>query len=214
MNWKKSAFANFRLYAITDLKTSDPDILKKIDAAYRGGADIVQLRSKTLSDRELIALARKIRLMANRRRKLFFINDRVDLAIIAGADGVHLGQEDLPVEEARKLSRKAGAKLFIGKSTHSLEQAQTAAREKVDYIGVGPVFQTPTKPGRTPVGLELVKKVSQKVKIPFVVIGGIDEANIDRVLAAGATRIAVVRAVFAANNPYEASRRLRRLIGC
>ena len=212
MNWKKSLFANFRLYAVTDLKTADPDILEKIDAAYRGGADIVQLRSKTLTDRELLSLAKKARALADRRRKLFFMNDRVDLALAAGADGVHLGQEDFPVEEALQLCRRAGAKLFIGKSTHSLEQARTAVCEKVDYIGVGPVFETPTKPGRAPVGLELVRQIHRKVKIPFVAIGGIDPTNIDRVLAAGADRIAVVRAVFAAADVCAATGKLRKKI--
>ena len=212
MRWQDFVFRDFRLYAVTDVRREDSRILDKIEAAYRGGADIVQLRSKVLTDGELYRLGLSVKKIAVRHRKLFFVNDRTDLALAAGADGVHLGQEDLPVTAARKLAKVAGKKLLIGKSTHSLEQALSAVREPVDYIGVGPVFKTPTKKDYIPVGLELIRGVKASVKKPFVAIGGIDVSNLSAVLEAGATRVAVVRAIFSAGDPAEASKKLKEEI--
>ena len=212
MDWKRQVFENFRLYAVTDLKGYDPDFLAKVEKAYRGGCDIVELRSKTLTDAELLRLGIKIRKIADRCRKLFIVNDRPDLAIAAGADGVHLGQDDLPVRAARELAKKAGRPLLLGKSTHSLVQAKKAAAEKPDYVAVGPVFSTPTKPDYEPVGLGLVEKVSKQIRIPVAAIGGIDASNLDAVLHAGARRIAVVRALFSAENIEAAAAKLRERI--
>ena len=212
MSWKEEAFQNFKLYAVTDFSEESPEILTKAEAAYRGGVDILQLRSKSLSDQALYRLGKQIRLIADRYQKLFFVNDRPDLALAVDADGVHLGQEDLPVAWVRQLFSSVGKKLWIGKSTHSLEQGRRATEEKPDYIGVGPVFKTPTKPGYQPAGLEYVRQAAKEFTIPFVAIGGIDLKNVREVLAAGATRIAVVRAVFATSDPMEASRRLREEI--
>lgn len=209
MNWREKVFKNFRLYAVTDLHEEGAGVLEKIEAAYRGGADIVQLRSKTLSDAALIRLGLRIREIAAKRRKIFFVNDRVDLALATGADGVHLGQGDMPVPVARKILRPAGRKVWIGKSTHSLEQALTAVTEGADYIGVGPVLATPTKPGRRSVGLALVRRIASKVRIPWVAIGGIDRTNLGEVIEAGASRVAVVRAVFAAADPGQAANELK-----
>jgi thiamine-phosphate pyrophosphorylase len=214
MGWKEKVFDNFRLYAVTDLATENPHALKEIEAAYRGGADIVQLRSKMLSDAAFIRLGFRIKKIAEKRRKLFFINDRIDLALAAGADGVHLGQEDMPVSLARKLAKRAGLKIWVGKSTHSLKQALAAVREGADYIGVGPVFATPTKPHMRSVGLRFVKQAATKVRIPWVAIGGIDRGNIRDVIAAGASRVAVVRAIFAAKNPESAARELKDQLYC
>jgi thiamine-phosphate pyrophosphorylase len=208
MGWKEKVFEGFRLYAVTDLRVEGSDDLKKIEAAFRGGADIVQLRSKALTDAALIRLGCRIRKIAEKAHKLFFMNDRLDLALATGADGVHLGQEDMPILEARKLAQQVGRKLWIGKSTHSLKQAMAAVREGADYIGVGPVFATPTKPHVMSVGLRFVKQAAMKVRIPWVAIGGIDLGNICDVTAAGATRIAVVRAIFAAQDPASAARKL------
>lgn len=207
MNWKKKVFENFRLYAVTDLREEDPQIFEKVKAAYRGGADMVQLRSKNLSDRALYEIGLRFRKIADRFRKLFFVNDRVDLALAVGADGVHLGQEDLSMEGVRKIYPRGD--IFIGKSTHSLAQALQAQKEGADYIGVGPVFKTPTKPNYQPVGLELIRQVNKRVCIPFVCIGGIDPANIGEVLQAGGTRVAAVRAVFDAPNVYKAAQTFR-----
>lgn len=209
MDWKKKVFSGFHLYAVTDIKAEDSEAIERVEAAYRGGVDIVQLRSKVLSDAALIRLGLVIRKIAGRSRKLFFINDRVDLAIVTGADGVHLGQEDVPVGVARKLARQAGHKLWVGKSTHSLKQALAAVREGADYIGVGPVFATPTKPDAKSVGLRFVKQAAMKIRIPWVAIGGINLGNIRSVASAGASRVAVVRAVFAAKNSENAARELK-----
>ena len=209
MGWKEQVFRSFRLYGVTDIRVEGPEVLRKIELAYRGGADIVQLRSKMLPDAALIRLGLKIRKIAQRQKKLFFLNDRVDLALVTGADGVHLGQDDMPVRMARELARRAGRKLWIGKSTHSLSQGLAAVKEGVDYIGVGPVFATPTKPNVRSVGLKFVEQAASRVRIPWVAIGGIDLGNISGVMNAGATRIAVVRAVFAAKDPESAARELK-----
>ncbi len=212
MNWKKKVFGSFKLYGVTDAREDSLDLLKKIDLAYAGGADIIQLRSKTLGDGALYRLALGIRKIAERRKKLFFMNDRVDLAIAAHADGVHLGQEDLPVAAARKILNNARSPMWIGKSTHNAAQARMAQREGADYIGAGPVFKTPTKPDYPPAGLAFVRQAAKQIKIPFVAIGGIDLSNISSVIEAGARRIAVVRAIFGKENPYEAAYELRKKI--
>jgi thiamine-phosphate pyrophosphorylase len=212
MSWKDEAFQNFKLYAVTDLTEDSAVMLGKIESAYEGGADIVQLRSKTLSDKALYEFGRKVRLIADRFHKLLFVNDRPNLAIAIEADGVHLGQEDIPVAAARALFAAARKKLWIGKSTHSIEQGLKAAAEGPDYIGVGPVYSTPTKPGYQPAGLAYVQEAARQISLPFVAIGGIDQSNAEEVLSAGARRIAVVRAIFSAENVCEAARKLRETI--
>ena len=209
MGWREKVFEGFKLYAVTDLRREDPEILKKIEQAYRGGADIIQLRSKVLPDAALARLGLKAQKIALKYQKLFFINDRVDLALALDADGVHLGQDDIPVAMARKLAKRAGKILRIGKSTHSLPQALAAIRENADYIGVGPVFATPTKPHARSVGLQFVKQAAAKVHIPWVAIGGIDLENLSSVIEAGASRVAVVRAIFFAKDPVAASKRFK-----
>lgn len=209
MDWKEKVFKDFKLYAVTDLRSEAPDILRKIEQAYRGGTDIVQLRSKILSDAALIRLGLKIKKIAEKHRKLFFVNDRVDFALVTNADGVHLGQDDMSVRVARALALRTGRKIWIGKSTHSLSQALEAIKEGADYIGVGPVFATPTKPHTKSVGLKFVKQAAARIRIPWVAIGGIDHGNIAAVTAAGATRVAVVRAIFAAKDPERAARELK-----
>lgn len=214
MNWKKEVFENFKLYAVTDLQPGMDEraVLPQCEAAWRGGADIVQLRAKGIPDGILLRLALKLRTTADKCRKLFFVNDRPDLALASGADGVHVGQEDMPVAAVRALARQSGRQWWIGKSTHSLEQALTAQEEGPDYVGVGPVYQTPTKPGYQPAGLEFVSLAARHLKLPFVAIGGIGLSNAEEVLSAGARRLAVVRAVFSSKDPYEAARELRNKI--
>ncbi|MBI4549544.1 MAG: thiamine phosphate synthase [Candidatus Omnitrophica bacterium] len=201
---------NFRLYAVTDLREPDAGFLARAEKALRGGVDVLQLRSKSLSDAELLRVGSKLRRLTAKHRRIFIVNDRLDLAIALGADGVHLGQDDLPVAVARKILRDRSK--IIGKSTHSLGQALRAAEEGADYIGVGPVFSTPTKPSYEPVGLDLVREVSRKIKVPFVAIGGIDADNLPQVLEAGARRVAVVRAVFRCDDPYASAQRLKKAI--
>ena len=210
---RENLFKNVRLYAVTDLKSSDPRVLDTIDACYAGGADAVQIRSKILSDRDLYNFGIQCRKIADVYHKYLIVNDRLDLAVAINADGIHVGQEDLPVAVIRSLCRVPNRPFIVGKSTHSFEQAQQAAAEDIDYFGVGPVFPTPTKKGYVPVGLELIRKVSgSNFLVPFVAIGGLNEDNIDSVIHAGARCIAVVRVLFESEDPYETARNLRSKI--
>lgn len=198
---------DFKLYVIIDRKTcGERDIVYVAKEAVAGGADAIQLRDKETSARELIKCGLAIRKLTRKARVLFVINDRPDIARAVDADGVHLGQDDLPIEVARSI---LGRNKIIGLSTHSLMQAKEAQKNGADYIGVGPIYATPTKPEYNAVGTDLIKKVKDAIKIPFVAIGGIDSSNIDEVLAAGATRIAVVRAVCGAENIRSAARYLK-----
>jgi thiamine-phosphate pyrophosphorylase len=189
-----------RLYLVLDGR--DPELV--LAAALASGVDLVQLRDKELGDDDLVETARIFRRVADEHGALFVLNDRPDLVAACRADGVHVGQEDTPVAEARRI---VGPGKLIGLSTHSPEQI--AAAEGVDYISVGPVWETPTKPGRPAVGLELVAEAARTAPFPFFAIGGIDESNVDEVVAAGATRIAVVRAIRDAADPGAAARALR-----
>ena len=201
---------DFRLYVIIDkkacLRLDGRDLVYAAREAVAGGADVIQLRDKESEAREVVEAGRQIRKAVGRDKAVFIVNDRPDIALAVGADGVHLGQDDLPVTAARSI---LGKDKIIGLSTHSLEQASVAQNSGADYIGVGPVFSTPTKPGYKAVGLELIKKVKQINGIPFVAIGGIDDSNIDDVVAAGSIRVAVVRAVCGAEDIRAAAKRLK-----
>lgn len=175
--------------------TAGRPLLNAVRAAAAGGATVFQLREKDAPAGEFMARAREMRGLTRELGMLFIVNDRLDIALAAEADGVHLGQDDLPLAAARAI---AGTGLIIGLSTHSLEQAVAAEKEGADYIGVGPVFPTSTKPDYRPVGLDLVRRVAEQVRIPFVAIGGINRQNTPDVLTAGARCLAVVRAVFGA----------------
>ena len=167
-----------------------------------GGASVVQLRDKGASDAVLIRTAKRLLKLTRPKRVPLIINDRLRVAKLSGADGVHLGQEDAGLEEARALLGKSA---LIGRSTHSEAQALEAEKEGFDYIGVGPVFKTPTKPAYRAVGLPLVRFAAKNIRIPFVAIGGIDGKNIRSVTRAGAKTVAVVRAVMASPDPKKTS---------
>ena len=173
-------------------------------AALRGGVDIVQLRMKAATEPEVLAAALRFAALCREHDALFILNDRPELVAAAGADGVHVGQDDAPVARAREL---VGSGRLVGLSTHSPEQVDAAAG--VDYIGVGPVHETPTKPGRPAVGVELVRYAAAHAEVPFFAIGGIDPGNVAPVVAAGAHRVAVVRALTEAVDPESSARRLR-----
>jgi thiamine-phosphate pyrophosphorylase len=179
-------------------------------AALRGGVDIVQLRIKDGDDEAIVAAGRRLQRVCASHGALLILNDRPDLVTAAGADGVHVGQDDTPVARAREL---VGAERLVGLSTHSPTQIDAAADAGVDYIGVGPVHATPTKPGRPAVGLELVAYAAAHAVPPFFAIGGIDSATAPAVRAAGAERIAVVRALTGAADPEAAARALRAALG-
>jgi thiamine-phosphate pyrophosphorylase len=193
-------FDDRRLYLITGAR---PDLADFLDAAVRGGVDVVQLREKTLEDRLLLPALETAREVTQRHGVPLVVNDRPDLALLVRADAVHVGQDDLPVEAVRRLG------LPVGLSTHAPAEIDAAA---ADYIGVGPVYATPTKAGRPAVGLELVRYAAARARVPWFAIGGIDLERASSVVAAGASRIAVVRAIGDASDPEEAARALRRAV--
>ena len=200
--------SEWTLYVIVDLAAiGDRDPAQIAAAAIRGGADAIQLRDKTGPARALRELAQRLLAVTRPAGIPLLINDRADIALAADADGVHLGQDDLPLADARRL---LGPERLIGCSTHSLEQALAAEAEGADYIGCGPVFPTPTKPDAGSVGTELIAAVAARVRIPVVCIGGIETGNLKQVVAAGAACVAVVRAVCRAADPEAAARQLKR----
>ena len=199
-----------RLYVITGDRGDELETARIVEAALDGGATIIQLRKKSMPMVEQYRLATALRTLTLAHEALLIINDHADLAIAADADGVHLGQDDLPPDAVRALPGFEGR--LIGRSTHSLGQAQLAVNEGADYIAVGPVYPTPTKEGRAAVGTALVSRVAGTVDRPFVAVGGIDHDNAAAVVEAGAHAIAVVRAVYDAVDPAEAARRLHELI--
>jgi thiamine-phosphate pyrophosphorylase len=176
-------------------------------AACAGGASVVQLRAKRAGDREVLRWAREIRAATRAAGVLFFVNDRFDLALLCEADGVHLGQDDLP---PARLPAAARARLLVGRSTHTLEQARAARDEAVDYAAFGPVFGTGSKASEfAPRGLRLVAEAARAVApLPLVAIGGIDLARAAEVRAAGAAGVAVISAVAGADDPVAATRAL------
>lgn len=196
-----------KLYLITssDKFESDDAFLDAIASALKGGVDILQLREKTMPANKIFELGKKIKQLCLQYDTTFIINDRIDLALLLEADGVHLGQDDLDVKSAREI---LGDNAIVGISTHAPEQALKAVEDGADYIGIGPVFSTPTKPGRIPVGLEYVKWASENIEIPAFAIGGINEDNFQQVLDAGAKRIAVVRAIINAESPQTVAEKI------
>ena len=193
-----------RLYAVLDARPEGRDPEEILRPALQGGVDVVQLREKSGDEREIVRAGRVFRRLCDAYDALFFVNDRPDLAIACAADGVHLGQDDADPARVRRL---VAEDLLIGLSTHSPEQVDAA--EDVDYIAVGPVFATPTKPEYPPVGTELVRYAAANARVPFFAIGGIDSGNVAEVAAAGAQRVAVVRAIRDARDPGAAARELR-----
>jgi thiamine-phosphate pyrophosphorylase len=192
-----------RLYLCTDARERQGDLAEFLDAALAGGVDIVQLRQKGLEARAELAALEVVADAAARHGALFAVNDRADLAYAARADVLHLGQDDLPVPDARWL---IGPGPLIGRSTHDPAQVDEAAAEDgVDYFCVGPTWPTPTKPGRPAPGPDLLRYAAARSRRPWFAIGGIEATNLDEVLEAGATRIVVVRAVTEADDPRAAA---------
>jgi thiamine-phosphate pyrophosphorylase len=202
---RRQRLSDARLYLVCD---DQPDAF--LSAALRGGVELVQLRIKQpQSDAALLDTARRFARICREHRALFILNDRPELVAQAGADGVHVGQEDAPVARAREL---VGDERLIGLSTHSPAQVDAAVHADLDYIGVGPVHATPTKPGRPAAGLELVRYAAAHTSVPFFAIGGIEPGNVGAVAEAGAARIAVVRALTQAEDPERTAAELRSAV--
>ena len=191
-----------RLYVITP-DAEPARVLELASAALRGGADVIQLRHKSLSRGELLTLGRELRSVV--RDALFIVNDHVDIALLSGADGVHLGPDDLTPASARKV---AGARLLIGVSASAPE----AVPPEADYVGCGPAFSTPVKPEKKVVGPEGLAALARAVNVPVFAIGGVDESNVGQLVAAGVRRACVIRAVSEAPDPERAARRLRAML--
>ncbi len=197
--------ARARLYLCTDGRRARGDLPEFLDAVLGAGVDIVQLRQKGLEAREELELLEVFSDACRRHGRLLAANDRADVALAAGADVLHLGQDDLPVPAARRI---LGPAPLIGRSSHDRRQADAAASEPgVDYFCAGPIWSTPTKPGRPATGLGLIEHVAaQRPRRPWFAIGGISLGRLDDVLAAGATRVVVVRAITEADDPAAAAR--------
>ncbi|MGD1240353.1 thiamine phosphate synthase [Mycobacterium seoulense] len=216
MHQRVSRLAAARLYLCTDARRERGDLAQFADAALAGGVDIIQLRDKgspgeqrfgPLEARDELAACEVLADAARRHGALFAVNDRADIARAAGADVLHLGQGDLPLDVARGI---VGPDTLLGLSSHDADQAAAAAAGAPDYFCVGPCWPTPTKPGRTAPGLGLVRAAANlRTAKPWFAIGGIDEQRLPEVLAAGARRIVVVRAITAASDPRAAAHRLR-----
>lgn len=204
------SLAAARLYVCTDSRAARGDFADFVDAAYSGGVDIIQLRDKTIEAAEELELLTVLRDAAERHGKLWAVNDRADIARLSGSPVLHLGQKDLPLPAARSLLNDD---VVLGLSSHAPEQVDAAlaaaARGETDYFCVGPLWATPTKPGRAGVGLDLVRYAdSTGTSVPWFAIGGIDHGNVAQVVEAGARRVVVVRAVTEASDPADAARRL------
>jgi thiamine-phosphate pyrophosphorylase len=206
---RRRRLAASRLYVVSDARREQGDLPDFLDAILRGGVDIVQIREKEAEAGDLIRWGMVFKEAAEAHGALFIVNDRPDVALALDADGVHVGQDDLPVEVARRI---LGPDAVIGLSTHSLEQFDATSMD-ADYLCAGPVWETPTKSGRPAAGLDLIRHAAKSgEERPWFAIGGIDQENLPEVLDTGAERIVVVRAVTEAVSPGEASGELARAV--
>ena len=197
-----------RLYLVAPERLGVRALHELVPELVAAGVDAIQLREKEMEAGDLLRAAAPILDACRSARVPFILNDRPDVALALGADGVHVGQNDLPVEHVRALLPDA----IVGWSTHARAEIDRAAGQAIDYFAVGPVFETPTKPGRPSVGLDLVRYAAAQATHPWFAIGGIDTTNLDDVLEAGATRIVVVRAITEADDPPAAASALREVL--
>jgi len=201
---RRERLGRARLYVVTDARRGRGDLRAFLDAILGAGVDVVQLREKAAEGGDLLRWAEVFRAAADRHGALFTINDRADVALACGADGLHVGQNDLPVEPCREI---LGPEAIIGLSTHDAAQAD-AAPDDADYVTAGPIWETPTKPGRLAAGLGHARYLAGHESRPWFAIGGITQENLREVVGAGASRIVVVRAVTDADDPAAAVRAL------
>ena len=199
-----------RLYGIVDLSyVAAADVCRIATLMIAGGVDVLQLRAKRESTATISAIAHELRDLTGERGLPLIVNDHPEIARSVGADGVHVGQDDLAVAAAREI---AGPECVIGKSTHSIEQAVHAADEGADYIGFGPLFATPTKPDYAPIGTAQIQEVHSRVQLPIFCIGGIKLGNLAQVVAAGAQRVVIVSGLLQAPDVAEYARRAKAML--
>ena len=203
---KKDHLHRMRLYVLISGKIAARSVNETARLVIDGGADAIQLREKTISDDELISLAGEIRDITAKRGTLLIINDRVRVAREVNADGVHLGQHDMSMTEAREI---IGNEKIIGVSTHNITQARQAQEDGADYIAIGPVYPTTTKDYEPSMGLEVIQEISREMNIPFLAIGAITLENLDEVLKAGASRVAVCSAIIGSDDIALTTRRFK-----
>ncbi|MCI0684988.1 MAG: thiamine phosphate synthase [Gemmataceae bacterium] len=205
----RQRLADARLYVLVTESSCRASLVGTIREAVEGGADVIQLREKTLDDRTLLSRAREVRTLTRRLGALFIVNDRPDMALLAEADGVHLGQQDIPLQEVRRL---LGPDALVGVSTHDMSQLRRALLEGASYVGVGPTFPSGTKTFAALAGLDYVREATAATSLPAFALGGIAVDNVGEVVAAGARRVAVSQAVCAAEDPRGAARALKRAL--
>ena len=210
MSDKLRKLSECQLYGILDLSYIDnSDAVSVADAMIEGGVDLIQLRGKERPIEELVDLAAALHELTARSATPLIVNDHTEIAVKVPVQGVHVGQDDDAVADVR---RRVDRKILIGKSTHSLEQALAAQREDADYIGFGPIFATPTKPDSQPIGLKEIEGVHRNVVLPIFCIGGIKIDNLERVITAGARRVAIVSGLLKAVDIAEYARNCKDLL--
>jgi len=220
--------SNWRLYVITpEITNYQLPIInypKMVEEAILGGADVIQFRAhpveflygtKGLTDREYYGIGKNLCLLTKRYNIPLIVNNRLDLALAIGADGLHLGQNDIPISQVKKLLTlhfTPYTDFIIGISTHTLEEAIQAEKDGADYLSIGPIFPTPLKPDYKPLGVRIISEIKKRIKIPFFAIGGINQDNLREVISAGAERIAVIRAVFEGKDIQQNTKGLKNLL--
>ena len=207
---KKDFLHRIRLYVLISSNIAKKSVKETARLVIDGGADAVQLREKTISDSKFISLAREVRDITTKRGSLLIINDRVHVVRKVNADGIHLGQQDMSALEARNT---IGDEKIIGVSTHSITQARQAQKDGADYIAIGPIYPTSTKGHEPSVGIEIIHEISEAVSIPIIAIGAITLENLDGVLKAGASRIAVCSAIIGSKDIYSSTRQFKEKLG-
>ncbi|BBO16867.1 thiamine phosphate synthase [Candidatus Brocadia pituitae] len=202
-------FSEVKLYVIISSNLMKKSLEEVLQDVIEGGADAIQLREKTMSDHEFLIIARQVRKVTAQSKTVFIVNDRVEIARKADADGLHIGQSDIDITTARNI---LGHNKIIGVSTHTISQARRAQQSGADYIGAGPVFSTATKSYEPPVGLDYVQQVKKEITIPFVAVGGINIGNVQEVLHAGGRRIAICSAIICSENIIGVTRVFKDLL--
>ena len=203
---KKDFLHRVRLYVLISSSIATKSVKEVSRLVIDGGADAIQLREKTISDSQFITLAREVRDITTKRGSLLIINDRVHVVRKVNADGIHLGQQDMSALEARNI---IGDEKIIGVSTHSITQARQAQKDGADYIAIGPIYPTRTKDYEPSIGIEVLQKISEAIDIPFIAIGAITLENLDEVLNAGASRVAVCSAIIGSKDIYSSTKRYK-----